>query len=504
MRVIRLFLLPAFLLLLSSAPAVSQSLPSDVSRRILHVSDYESVPGDVYQLAVDFSRPGAIGTAGASASTSFPIILADDLTLEVPFIGRVSAEGRAFRDLQLDVERRVRSVTGASFVQFTLEAPALFDVFVYGAAGRPGIIRVNSLNRLADMIEAAQVSGGASTRRLLLARNGSVISYDLLRYLAFGEEEQNPFLRPGDRIEVQPVDVSVTVSGAVFRPGAFEMLPGETGADLLDYAGGLQPTAREDAITLERVDAQGEYQRRTLGLADLDELRLEDGDRLTVGSSLVNAAQVIVEGAVFGAPLTGEEPGTIPGQVVRVRLPHRDGTGVLDVLSRVGGITPFAETETSFILRAESGEREMLPDLRVIWQTRDRSRDPGLMPGDILVIPILPPEVFVTGEVNAPDRYPFLSGALVADYIGFARGVTEDRGSINRVFFVDEAGNRRRISLDSPVQPGSTILVGTNLIGGLDRVFNRNVFVVTGIVTTVVGVVDLFLGDGWLQSLFGG
>lgn len=498
MRVTRVLLF----LLGAAAIASAQSLPSDLSRRIIHIPDYQSVPGDVYQLAVDFSRPGAIGNAGAGAGASFPIILSDDLTLEVPFIGRVSTEGRSFRDLRQEVESRVRTITGATFVQFTLEAPALFDVFVYGAAGRPGIIRVNSLNRLADMREAAQIGGGASTRRLLLSREGSVTGYDLLRYFAFGEEEQNPFLRPGDRIEVQPVDVSVTVSGAVFRPGAFEMLPGETGAELLAYAGGLQPTAREAAITLERVDASGEYQRRNLSLEDLQTLALREGDRISVGSTLVNAAQVIVEGAVFGAPLTGEEPGTIPSQVVRVRLPHREGVGVLDALAQVGGITPFAETTASFILRAESGEREMIPDLLTIWRTRDRSRDPGLNPGDTLVIPILPPEVFVTGEVNAPDRYPFLSGAIVADYIGLARGVTEDRGSINRVFFVDEEGRRHRTSLDSPVQPGSTILVGNNVIGSLDRIFNRNVFVVTGIVTGVIGVLDLFLGDGWLQEVF--
>ena len=63
----------------------------------------------------------------------------------------------------------------------------------------------------------------------------------------------DPYLRPGDVVTLFKADRTVTLAGAVYRPGTYQLLPGETLKNLIDFYGsGLTDTARTDIATLVR------------------------------------------------------------------------------------------------------------------------------------------------------------------------------------------------------------------------------------------------------------
>ena len=105
-------------------------------------------------------------------------------------------------------------------------------------------------------------------------------------------------------------------------------------------------------------------------------------------------------------------------------------------------------------------------------------------------------QVFVAGEVNNPGTFPYANGHKIYDYILAAGGIDADRGNINRIFFIDEIGNRIPTSMDEDVGPGSLIYVGKNSWTITQKVLT-DILIVTGFVAALIGlaqtVIDLIL-----------
>jgi protein involved in polysaccharide export with SLBB domain len=201
----------------------------------------------------------------------------------------------------------------------------------------------------------------------------------------------------------------------------------------------------------------------------------------------------LVEGALFGQPLRGETPTSIPTSPIRLHIPFRPGLSLLDVLEQVGGPTPYAETERSYVRRAESGERLPLPDLLDIWDSQDVTRDVLLNPDDRIIVPIMRLEVAVAGQVNSPTTVPFQEGQTVGDYVTLAGGVNAEDGSVNRIFFLDVRGRRTPTNFDSIVPPGSTIFVGRNAWAQTRQTVG-NVLIVTGWISTIATFLSQVFG----------
>jgi len=139
-------------------------------------------------------------------------------------------------------------------------------------------------------------------------------------------------------------------------------------------------------------------------------------------------------------------------------------------------------------VQRESGEKISVV-LRQLWNERDLQVDIQLQPGDLVVIPIKAPKVFVAGEVNDAVAAPFNNGYRVSDYIVAAGGVNPETGMPNRIFFVDEAGDRQRVTLETSVEePGTLIYVGKNSWAITEKTITR-VLIVTGFISAIVAIV---------------
>ncbi len=106
-----------------------------------------------------------------------------------------------------------------------------------------------------------------------------------------------------------------------------------------------------------------------------------------------------------------------------------------------------------------------------------------------MVVSIKAPKVFVAGEVNDAGAIPYSNGYRVSDYIVAAGGNNPDSGTPNRIFFVDEAGGRQRVTLETSVEePGTLIYVGKNSWAITEKTITR-ILIVTGFINAIVAIV---------------
>jgi polysaccharide export outer membrane protein len=470
------------LLLVVSGAGYSQEA---LVRKVIHEDGYLPTPGDVYTLTINY---GVNVVTGVTQETeTIPLILNNDYTIEVPYIGSINVRGLSYARLQSQITTRFRERALAQFVSLNLTAPAVYDVFVWGAVETPGFHTISSLNRLTDLLAMA---GGprqtGSLRRVEVHSDSGVRNYDLVAYTSRGDREQNPFIRPDDRVYVPVAQAAVELSGAVVTPGSYEILEGETIGDVVALAGGLLPTAELDRISVLRINDSGVYTVVQIDSTDPLAAAAQTGDLITIPSSTRTTETIQVEGAFYQGPAEQGTPRAIPVEPILLEIPYTPGMSVLQVLESLGGPTHFAAPENSFIERSD-GERVDLPDMAEIWEGRLSDRDIALQPDDRLVIPMKPLLVAVGGEVNAGGVFPFTSGYFVHDYIRLAGGIDIERGSLNRIMFVNEDGSTTSVGLNDQVPIGATIYVGRN---GWTRTkeFMGDVFTITGWVGTVLAL----------------
>ena len=284
-------------------------------------------------------------------------------------------------------------------------------------------------------------------------------------------------LRANDRVVV-PIDrVTVSISGAIELPGEYELLRGATVADLVNQAGGPTPYANRRRMMVRQPDIDGAYVSTAITFEEGMLVTLRDSAVVRVLSSYGSGSAVVVEGAVFGKPIDGEGPITLPTALpsdsselktglpapvpIRLVLPFFPGMTAYDALYAVGGPTPFARAEDSYVVRA--GERIEL-DAAALWDGDGLHGDIPLQPRDQVVVPATEVFVIVLGEVNRPGLIPFQFGLTVSDYLLRAGGVTRE-ADLGLVHFVDKTGRSlRHAKLDAPVRSGDILIVERQVI----------------------------------------
>ncbi len=454
---------------------------STIAKRIISNTQYRPTPGDTYQLIIRMET-----------TQVYSLVLQQNYELDVPFIGTINVKGMTFKALRAYVHKKIKSSIPTDYVSFILQSPAQFDIFVYGGIATPGIITVNPLARVWDAILLAKgFKPGGSFRRVYLFRKGEERVLDLAQFTLKADLSQNPTLEPGDKIYIPQAQVVVSISGKVPYPGKYELLPGETLKDLLGFAGGLSPDAIPDKIEITRLKSDGSVEVSYAKAMEAEKYVLLNGDKVNVPSKFENKEMIMVEGALYGRPLQSEKAVKIPVKPIVVNIPYYQGVTLLDILKQLGGPTPYAEAERSYVVRAKSGKKIPV-DVKKLWSDESSPLNIPIEPGDYILIPMKKLQVFVSGQVANPGAVPFSSGYTVADYILASGGIDTETGDPNGIYFVDEKGNRRKASLTDEVSPGNVIFVEKNAWTKTQKMFD-NIVVVTGFITSVITFTNLIL-----------
>jgi polysaccharide biosynthesis/export protein len=462
--------------------------PAQITQRIMSSTRYKLTPGDVYLLSITMETV-----------VNYSLILQQNYDIDIPYMGTRNMKGMYFTDLYKLVTDGLKKLLPLSqFVSLTMQSPARFDVSVFGGVVTPGIVTVYPLSRVSDAV--ALCGGrkpGASYRNVNIIRGDQRISVDLWRYSGDAVSEENPFLEPGDKVYVPAAQVTVSLSGQVKYPGAFELLPGETLQMLVAYEGGTLPDALTSSVEILHFKPDGTTGQTIVDLAKNAAVTLSDGDRVRIPSIIENRNMVLVSGAIFGAPVATDKPVTIPILPVSLNVPYTPGLSLLSVLEAVGGPTPYARAKESIIVRKATGER-IITDVEALWSTRDPQKDIQLQPGDSVTVPLVT-EVFVAGEVHAPGKVPYNPALVVSDYIVASGGINIDTGDPNGVYFVDKKGARTKTALTAPVLPGSLIVVDRNAYTKTVVTLNNTtaitqaIVLVLGFLTTLIDFIRIWV-----------
>lgn len=205
----------------------------------------------------------------------------------LPQVGQIHVAGLAFSDL----DAHLRQAVGRVYHNFDLAVDVgqirAIQIYVSGAARRPGVYTVSSLSTLVD---ALFVSGGPSIEgslRVIELRRGSAIvtRFDLYDLLIRGDKTKDAKLLAGDVIYIPPVGPQAAVFGSVRNPAIYELRPEETLSGVLGDAGGVSAVASEARVSIERID---EHRDRHAMEATYDATGLatplSDGDTIRVYS----------------------------------------------------------------------------------------------------------------------------------------------------------------------------------------------------------------------------
>src|SRR6185437_8836764 len=161
------------------------------------------------------------------------------------------------------------------------------QVYLTGAARRPGAYTISSLSTLVNALFA---SGGPSVqgsmRQIEVRRNGNVITtFDLYGLLIDGDKSKDVKLLDGDVIYIPPVGMQAAIVGSVRMPRIYELVDGESLGNLLKSAGGTSALASGSRISIER--SQDRRNRQVMEFASDtagEATHLADGDLIRVYS----------------------------------------------------------------------------------------------------------------------------------------------------------------------------------------------------------------------------
>jgi polysaccharide export outer membrane protein len=340
-------------------PGAAMNLPAPV--------DYVLAAGDTLEVLIIAERGGR-----------FTLNVSRDGEINVPQIGPISVAGQRFAEAKKSIEERISTQISGARANVTLGAMRSLQIFVLGEAKDPGPRTVPALSTISSALMA---SGGikptGSLRNVELRRSGALIArLDLYDLLVRGDASRDLRLLAGDVLFIPPVGALIGVSGAVKRPGIYELKAGaESLQGALELAGGFDGNADRRQGTLNRIAAGAKRETVSLDLTQKDALssRVRDGDLLRVEFNLpVVAAQVELLGHLH-------RPG---------KRAVSENTRIADLIGSIDELKSGSDPGYLFIAREDrvTGERTALSaDLRAAWKDPLSAANVRLVSGDRLV-----------------------------------------------------------------------------------------------------------------------
>jgi protein involved in polysaccharide export with SLBB domain len=320
-------------------------------------------------------------------------------------------------------------------------------VSLTGDVIRPSLYVLSSNSRLMDLITNSYgLSKTANLRNIhVFSKDGTNKQYDLLRFLRFGDYENNPMLREGAVVIIDKVDEVVNISGEIKYPAIYEFIKGESVFELIELSGGLLSNAKTDTIEIISFDPSGKVQLSTY--LSLDELKnsniyLKKQDHVVVRRipDYYEDSYVKFEGFV-----------KYPGWYKIVK----DSTTLLEIVDEAGGFRKEASLTEASLKRTVDGEEndpefERLKLIATADMTEDeydyfksKSRQTSgrvvidfvdlfvnnnlnenivLRKGDIINIPEQKDYIIMLGQFVNPGKIIYDSNLTVNDYISLAEG----------------------------------------------------------------------------------
>lgn len=350
------------------------------------------------------------------------LLVSDEGNVNIPNVGQIRVAGLTIEAATQKLKTVMGNTVypylknGGSKLSVTLNKIRSIKVTVIGA-NRPGNYTLSSLS---TVFNALYVAGGptefGSFREIELVRNNKVErKIDLYRMLLNGDQSDNIGLKDNDVIRIPAYKKRVELQGQVKRPGIFEVLPGESFQQVLEFASGFTDTAYT-AIVKVFQNSDRERKIKDVPASEYQQYQPESGD-LFVVSKILNRFQnrVKINGAVFRPDV----------------YQLTTGLTVADLIRKADGLKEDAYTGRAQILRLENDlSRSILSfDVRKALSGDDMHNLSLKREDEILISSVLDLrdsfKVTIQGEIRIPGEYNYVENLTLRDIILQAGGFTD-------------------------------------------------------------------------------
>lgn len=423
--------------------------------------------------------------------------------INLPLLGPINVAGQNIKNAMKLIQTRVSEELIGTEVYISLSELRSINVYVVGAAYKPGTYNISSLASLTNIIFS---TGGpdkvGSLRNIQVKRDGRLIkTYDFYKLLLDGDTSQDMRLQEGDTIFYPLIENTIRIDGSVLRPGNYEITKAEMLSRIINFSGLLSKSNLK--IQFSRFNPS--LKKREVEIYDntreWEQILLKDGDSVNVlRSSLQNQANVFLSGEFL-----------YPGY-----YDISGGQTISQIIEQAGGLTDSAyvdgavftreavkeQQKESYIKNAQNLERSLIDAISsgnqiegeaymaisdFISQLKEQEpigrqvvsideysleSDPRLdlklQDGDTIFVPKRSSSISVVGEVLNSSSLLYREQLSIQDYIDLSGGTTEG-ADLSRIFIILPNGQslayKRKLfqnDLTNQLLPGSTIVVSRN------------------------------------------
>lgn len=348
--------------------------------------------------------------------TNFSLQVNAEGSITIPNVGQIKVSGLSMEEatqrIKIAMQRTAYSSlqSGRSKLSVTLGNIRSIRVTIIGA-NKPGNYTVSSLT---TAFNALFLCGGplqtGSFRQIELIRNNKLFKkIDLYRFLVNGDQSDNVTLQDNDVIRIPAYKTRVEIEGYVKRPGIFEMLPGETFSNLLEFASGFADSAYRSAVKVTQ------FTDKDISVKDVNANNFsiylpQAGDQIEVDKVLQRFTNRIkISGAVF-------REGTYELTA---------GMTVGDLINKADGIREDAYKGRGQIFRLKDDLSKEL----VSFDPAGNTNIPLKREDSVVIKSILELRedyyISIQGEVRLPGFYSYNDSLTIKDLILQSGGLTD-------------------------------------------------------------------------------
>jgi len=247
--------------------------------------DYTLGPGDSLKVYV-WGDPVDL----MAINRDFSLTVSSDGTVYVPNVGMLQVSGLTLGNFKKLITSKLSSKFKNLKVDATVEKIRKFNVYLTGFVNSPGMKTVDALDTLVDaLILAEGVSKNGSLRNIEIKRKTAsgvyVIRVDLYDLFIKGYPIDIK-LKDGDVIYVPPIGNVVAIAGEVKRSAIYELKNQNSLNEILEFAGGINPSSSEAFVRLMRYSKDGiVIKEGALNVKTFLTTKLENGDFVLVGKN---------------------------------------------------------------------------------------------------------------------------------------------------------------------------------------------------------------------------
>jgi len=354
-----------------------------------------------------------------------------DGNINIPGVGLLNVAGKTIETatslIRSKLEANNYAIGRGTNLQVSLGNIRSIKVIIAGEVTKPGTYTLPSLATVFNALYAAGgPSDNGSFREIDVIRNNRIARrLDIYDFLVKGEQKDNITLQDQDVIRVPTYRIRVQMKGEVKTPALFEMLPGETLADLIRFAGGFTDQAYTALIKVSQVSDQ---QRK---LTDVPESDFKNyiplrGDIYTVDKILNRYEnRVTINGAVFR-----------PGQYQLDK-----GLTLSQLIQKAAGLKEDAFTGSASITRLKPDNTTELISFNLQDIINKSATDIALKREDVITISSIfdlrdKYTVTIKGDIRHGGMFAYADSMSVADLIieagGFGEGASGKRIEVAR------------------------------------------------------------------------